>query len=316
MNPFLFLIIKISPMLAQWKPAGNKIKTNWATTIDSKNVLSEYPRPIMERSQWKNLNRLWVYAITKLGEVPTKFQNKILVLFAIESSLSGVMEEVDSGQELWYSTTFTIPNDWKGKDVLLHFGAVDWKTEIWINDIKIGTLTAGFTAFSFNITPFLTSSNQKITVKVWDPTTDGSQSRGKQVTKPESIWYTSVTGIWQTVWLEPVAKAHIQKINNTPDIDANVIQMNPEVANVVFGDFIEVSIFDKGKLVSTSKAAVGEALSIAVPNAKLWSPETPFLYQTTLKLISNGKTVDEVKSYFQCVKFLQKEINMELFVCN
>jgi beta-galactosidase/beta-glucuronidase len=294
----LLTFLIINPLMAQWKPAGDKIKTEWATKIDPKNVLSEYPRPIMERSQWKNLNGLWNYAITKLGEVPTAFSDKILVPFAIESSLSGVMKEVGDSKELWYSTTFTIPNNWKGKDILLHFGAVDWKTEIWINDIKIGTHTGGYTPFSFDITPFLNKSPQKITVKVWDPTSDGFQPRGKQVTKPESIWYTSVTGIWQTVWLEPVAKKHIEKINNTPDIDANVIQMNPEVAYAAFGDIIEVSIFDKGKLVSTSKAAVGEILSIPVPNAKLWSPESPFLYQTTLKIISNGKIVDEVKSYF------------------
>lgn len=302
----LLTFLIINPLVAQWKPFGAKIKTEWANKIDPKNVLPEYPRPMMERSEWKNLNGLWDYAITTVGEVPTKYADKILVPFAIESSLSGVMKEVGASNELWYTTTFMVPKNWKGKDILLHFGAVDWKTEIWINDIKVGSHTGGFTPFSFNITPFLNNSKQKITVKVWDPTSDGPQPRGKQVTKPESIWYTAVTGIWQTVWLESVAKKHIEKINNKPDIDANVIKMNPEVANAEFGDIVEVSIFDKGKLISTSKAAVGEALSIVVPNAKLWSPESPFLYQTTLKLISNGKTVDVVKSYFAMRKISTK----------
>ena len=294
----IIALISMLPLVAQWKPAGDKIKTEWATKIDPNKVLQEYPRPIMKRSEWKNLNGLWDYSITNVGEVPTKFSDKILVPFAVESSLSGVMKEVGAKKELWYNTTFSVPSNWNGKDILLHFGAVDWKTEIWINDIKVGTHTGGYTPFTFNITPFLNKANQKLTVKVWDPTSDGPQPRGKQVTNPEAIWYTPVTGIWQTVWLEPVSKKHIESIKSTTDIDVGIVKISADVANASYGDVIEVTVLDKGKVIATAKSITSEFLEIAVPNAKLWSPESPFLYQTKVRVISNGKVTDEVESYF------------------
>ena len=150
----LFLLANLSSF-AQWKPQGDKIKTKWAEEVNPQNTLPEYPRPIMERSQWKNLNGLWNYAIQPVGNaVPKIYDGKILVPFAVESSLSGVMKTVGAEKELWYETSFSIDKNWKNKDILLHFGAVDWKTEIWLNDIKIGSHTGGYTPFSFNITPF------------------------------------------------------------------------------------------------------------------------------------------------------------------
>ena len=205
---------------AQWKPAGDKIKTKWAEEINPENVLPEYPRPIMERSDWKNLNGLWEYAIIERGKTPTSYEGKILVPFAVESSLSGVAKTVGKNNELWYQRTFDVPSAWKGKKVMLNFGAVDWKADIWVNDIKVGQHTGGFTPFSLDITPALNSKgDNKLVVKVWDPTSDGPQPRGKQVTKPEGIWYTSVTGIWQTVWMEPVDECHITDIRTASDID-------------------------------------------------------------------------------------------------
>ena len=295
----LGFLVASSPLFAQWKPAGDKIKTEWADKINPKNVLGEYPRPIMERQDWKNLNGLWDYAVTDLGgNSPTKYDGKILVPFAAESSLSGVMKSVGVLKNLWYNTTFTVPANWKGRDILLNFGAVDWKTEVWINDILVGSHTGGYTPFSFNITPFLTQSAQKITVKVWDPTDDGPQPRGKQVKNPHSIWYTAVTGIWQTVWLEPVSKQHITALKTVPDIDEKFVRITPEVTGASFGDLVEISVLENGKLIFKSKAAIGETIEIPIQNAKLWSPESPFLYQTTIKLISKGKVSDEVKSYF------------------
>lgn len=195
---------------AQWKPAGNKIKTEWAQKIDPENVLPEYPRPMMERPEWKNLNGLWEYAIRPRGKsFPQKFDGKILVPFAAESSLSGVMAAVGAKNELWYRTAFDVPANWEDRNILLHFGAVDWKTDIWINDIKVGSHEGGYTPFSFNITPFLGDGEQQLIVKVWDPTDEGPQPRGKQVKEPKGIWYTPVTGIWQTVWLEPVSQKRI-----------------------------------------------------------------------------------------------------------
>ena len=162
----------------QWQPQGNKIKTKWAEQVDPNKTLPEYPRPIMERDKWKNLNGLWDYAIQPVGKTaPSKYDGKILVPFAVESSLSGVMKEVGSANELWYETTFSIDNNWKSKDILLHFGAVDWKAEVWINDVKVGVHTGGFSPFSFNVTPFLNGKSNKLKVKVWDPSNDGPQPR-------------------------------------------------------------------------------------------------------------------------------------------
>ena len=141
---------------AQWKPAGDKIKTDWAEKVDPRNVLPEYPRPGMERADWQNLNGEWEYAILPKGQAePTSFDGNILVPFAVESSLSGVQKEVGEKNELWYKRTFTVPSSWKGKDILLNFGAVDWKADVFVNDILIGSHTGGFTPFSLNITPYL-----------------------------------------------------------------------------------------------------------------------------------------------------------------
>lgn len=292
---------------AQWKPQGDKIKTKWAEQVDPNKTLPEYPRPIMERGQWKNLNGLWNYAIQPAGQAaPAKYDGKILVPFAVESSLSGVMKTVGSEKELWYETSFTVDKNWKNKDLLLHFGAVDWKTEVWLNDIKIGSHTGGYTEFSFNITPFLKNGSQKLIVKVWDPSSDGTQPRGKQVKNPESIWYTPVTGIWQTVWLEPVSKKHIENIRTTADIDHNTINIDTKAEGASASDIIEVTVMDGTKVIASGKSVAGQSLDIAVPNAKLWSPESPFLYDTKIKLISNGKIVDEVKSYFAMRKISYK----------
>lgn len=150
------LLFSSQILLAQWKPAGDKIRTFWAEKVDVNNVLPEYPRPIMERSDWQNLNGLWNYAVLPLGQsAPTTFDGKILVPFAIESSLSGVGKTLGMEKELWYQRAFNIPSSWRGKRVLLHFGAVDWKTEVWVNNIKVGEHTGGFTPFTFDVTEAL-----------------------------------------------------------------------------------------------------------------------------------------------------------------
>ncbi|MCI6522769.1 MAG: beta-galactosidase, partial [Parabacteroides sp.] len=192
---------------AQWKPAGDKIKTAWAEQVNPQQVLPEYPRPIMERADWQNLNGEWDYAIRPKGEVePATFDGKILVPFAVESSLSGVQQMVGEANELWYKRTFQVPSAWKGKEILLHFGAVDWQADVFVDDVLIGSHVGGYTPFSLNVTPYLSvkSATHKLVVRVWDPSDKGYQPRGKQVSNPEGIWYTPVTGIWQTVWLEPV----------------------------------------------------------------------------------------------------------------
>jgi Glycosyl hydrolases family 2, sugar binding domain len=197
----LLLLMLLEGKTQDWHPAGNSIKTEWAEKVTSANPLPEYPRPQMMRESWQSLNGLWDYALLPKGSsFPTSYAGKILVPFCIESSLSGVQKKVGESNELWYRRTFRFPANWKSKKMLLHFGAVDWRAEVWISQVKIGTHQGGYTPFSFDLTPFLLKDSlQELIVKVWDPSDQGYQPRGKQVNNPRGIWYTSVTGNWQTV---------------------------------------------------------------------------------------------------------------------
>lgn len=285
---------------AQWKPVGDKIKTKWAEQINPKNVLPEYPRPQLERTDWVNLNGEWEYAIKPKGQAePVAFDGNILVPFAVESSLSGVQKEVGENNELWYKRTFSVPAGWKSKDIVLNFGAVDWKADVFVNDILIGSHQGGFTPFSFNITPYLTGkSNQKLVVRVWDPSDKGYQPRGKQTSNPEGIWYTPVTGIWQTVWLEPVATNHITSVKSIPDIDNGTMNVTVGTsAPCCNTSVVEVKLLDKGQVVASAKGLQGKELRLAVQNPTLWDPANPYLYDMKVSLIKDGKVLDDVKSY-------------------
>lgn len=304
---------------AQWKPAGDKIKTDWANQIDPNNVLPEYPRPIMERGEWKNLNGLWNYAIIEKGQpIPAAFDGEILVPFAVESSLSGVAKRMDDTKELVYQRSFDVPGTWKGKQILLHFGAVDWKADVWVNDVKVGSHTGGYTPFSFDITAALVAKNNKLVVKVWDPTDKGYQPRGKQLSNPHGIWYTPVTGIWQTVWLEPVGKKHIEDLRILPDIDRNVLSVDAKVIGRCTSDMVEVNVYDGDKLVAVGKSINNEPVEVAMPaDRKLWSPDSPFLYTLKVTLKNAGKVVDKVDSYAAMRKYSYKRasdgiVRMEL----
>ena len=284
---------------AQWKPAGDKIKTKWAEQINPQNVLPEYPRPQLERTDWVNLNGEWEYAIKPKGEVePNSFDGNILVPFAVESSLSGVQKEVGENNELWYKRSFAVPANWKNKDVVLNFGAVDWKADVFVNDILIGSHQGGFTPFSFNITPYLTGkSNQKLVVRVWDPSDRGYQPRGKQTSNPEGIWYTPVTGIWQTVWLEPVATNHITSVKSIPNIDNGTMNVTVGTSQPCNTAVVEVKLLDKGQVVASAKGVQGKELRLAVQNPTLWDTSNPYLYDMKVSLTKDGKVVDDVKSY-------------------
>jgi len=290
---------------AQWQPAGEKIKTRWSSQIDVNNVLPEYPRPLMERSEWMILNGLWNYAILPVGKpAPSAFDGKILVPFAVESSLSGVQKNVGKANELWYEREFTIPSKWKNNRVLLHFGAVDWKTDVWVNDVKVGRHTGGYTPFSFEITTALKNGSNKLIVKVWDPTNDGYQPRGKQVNKPEGIWYTPVTGIWQTVWLEPVPDKFITQVKTTPNIDINILNIEVATNDFSASDRIEVKVMDGSKVVATAQSINHLPVEIVMPDqVKLWSPESPFLYDLEITLWNGTKQIDKVKSYAAMRKY-------------
>lgn len=287
---------------SQWKPAGDKIKTEWADKVDPQNVLPEYPRPIMERQQWLNLNGLWDYAITKKdAPLPKTFDGKILVPFAIESSLSGVGKTVKADQSLWYERKFQIPEDWKGKNVLLNFGAVDWKAEVFVNGNKIGEHTGGYTPFSFNITKNLKDGENSLAVRVWDSTGNGLP-RGKQIENPRGIFYTSVSGIWQTVWLEPVSASHISGLKITPDLDSSSFDIKVDSDDK--SATATIKVLDNGKVVAQTTAAANKTANIPVKNPKLWWPNSPFLYDLEITLSNKGgEQVDSVKSYAAMRKF-------------
>jgi beta-galactosidase/beta-glucuronidase len=285
----------------QWKLIRDRIVTQWAEKVDPKAPLPEYPRPLLVRSNnWINLNGLWNYAITpKSQPEPTAFNGKILVPFAAESALSGVGRTVGKDSLLWYKNTISIPSSMKNKDILLHFGAVDWQTEVFVNGKSAGKHEGGYDPFSIDITAYLKKgAKQDITIRVWDPTNDGPQPAGKQMIKPEGIWYTPVTGIWQTVWLEAVPKAYIASTKQTPDIDKHALTISADVKNVQDGDNLKYEVLDGGNVVAQYQGNAKETAVITLKNEKLWSPANPFLYDLKVTLIRNNKPVDEIKSYF------------------
>ena len=300
---FLFTLFLTLSLSAQWQPVGDKLKTRWASEIDVNNVLPEYPRPIMERSEWQNLNGLWDYTILPVGQQPSNFDGEILVPFPVESSLSGVQKRVGKDNELWYQRDFTVPSKWKGNKVLLHFGAVDWRADVWVNDVKVGQHQGGYTPFSFDVTAALVSGTNSVKVKVWDPTDEGFQPRGKQVNNPHGIWYTPVTGIWQTVWLEPVPQTYIGNLKITPDIDKNLLLVEAET-NSSSSNRVEVRVKDGNNVVATGQSINNQPVEIAMPqNVKLWSPDNPNLYDLEVVLWEGNKQVDKVDSYAAMRKY-------------
>ena len=292
---------------ADWQPAKGPLMTRWAKQVSPNNVHPEYPRPQMVRKNWLNLNGLWEYAIRPKDEgQPKNFDGQILVPFPAESALSGVMKPVGEKSRLWYRRTFEIPNKWADQRILLHFGAVDWDTTVWINGKKVGSHRGGYDPFTLDITNALNDGGtQEIVLSVWDPTNTGYQPRGKQVKKPGGIWYTAVTGIWQTVWLEPVADAHIKSLKIVPDVDAQAVDITLDVASPAGETAATVTVLDRRKKIASGQIKItGEggiatlSIKLAVKNAKLWSPDSPFLYDLKVTLTHNGKIVDRLSSYF------------------
>jgi hypothetical protein len=279
----------------EWKPAAGPLMTRWAKDVSAERPLPEYPRPQMVRKDWVNLNGLWDYAIApKADTAPTAYQGKILVPFPVESALSGVMKMVGGENRLWYRRTFETPKDAAGKRLLLHFGAVDWQTTVWINGKEVGSHQGGYDPFTFDIADLLKADGpQELIIAVWDPSNDGPQPRGKQVKRPGGIFYTPVTGIWQTVWLEAVPKDYIRNIKITPDVDNS--QVKVEVDSTAAQT--SVSVLDGDKEIATASITGGGATSstatIKFPKPKLWSGESPFLYNLRIK---SGD--DTVESYF------------------
>lgn len=284
-------------------PAGPTVKiplkTRWAATVNSTNVWPEYPRPQLVRADWQNLNGLWDYAITEsTTNQPAKFTGKILVPFPVESSLSGVATNLDEQSQLWYWRSFAVPKEWQGRRVRLHFGAVDWRCQIWVNGRNVGQHQGGYDAFSFDITDALQwSGAEQISVCVTDPT-EGDQPRGKQSRKPEGIFYTANSGIWQTVWLEPVSVVAIDNLKAVPDVDASLLKLRVAVNS--FSDTLRVQAVARvaGQEVASIAGKPNSDLLLNLPKPHLWSPEDPFLYDLTVTLRDGDKVLDSVTSYF------------------
>ncbi|MBX5439798.1 MAG: beta-galactosidase, partial [Thermoflavifilum sp.] len=229
--------------------------------------------------------------------IPQHWEGKILVPFAMESALSGVGKTVTPDQLLWYERKFVVPDKWKNKHVLLHFEAVDWQARVFLNGHELGLHQGGYDAFSFDITPYLLPDSNTLIVQVWDPSDAGYQPRGKQVNHPEGIWYTAVTGIWQTVWLEPVSAAHITSLKYYPDIDRQICDVEAKVSHAETGDQVRVIAYARGKEIARAETAAGENLRLHIPAPQLWTPDDPFLYNLTIQLVRKGRVVDEVNSY-------------------
>ncbi|MCD6374223.1 MAG: chitobiase/beta-hexosaminidase C-terminal domain-containing protein [Caldisericaceae bacterium] len=274
------------------------LKTRWAAEVSSEHPWPEYPRPQMIRPLWKNLNGLWqIELCDNLGQPPTgkTLSRQILVPFPIESALSGVQEKT---KHAWYRRVFKLPEDWSEKNILLHFGAVDWQAVVYINGQKVGKHRGGYDHFSFDITPFLKQGTNELLVGVFDPTDDGNYPRGKQVDQPGGIFYTSVTGIWQTVWLEPVNKVHLTRLELVPNVDRKVLHVKAFGQNATSGNKVRVFAYDQGQKVSFAEGVLGQTFDLPAQGAQLWSPENPVLYRLTIELWDQGKKQDEVESYF------------------
>ncbi len=295
-------------MTYEWKPKGDKIKTIFSEKVDPNNPLPEYPRPNLIRESWLNLNGLWDYTITDISntEIPNSFPEKILVPFPLESSLSGVMKQLTEKQILWYYKKFKIPKDWiikeendkKKNKIIINFGAIDWSSEIYINNKLVGNHIGGYTPFNFDITDYLTYEEETLIVKVIDPTDKGYQPIGKQNLRPGFIFYTPVSGIWQTVWIEPVnSENYIKSINYVTDIDKGDVTF---IFNCCENDKIDIEIYDNDnkELILKSNGECNKNILINIPNCNLWSPSNPYLYILKVNLIKNDKILDSIKSYF------------------
>ncbi|MCX6914011.1 MAG: beta galactosidase jelly roll domain-containing protein, partial [Verrucomicrobia bacterium] len=275
------------------------MKTRWAKEVSPANAHPEYPRPQMVREEWLNLNGIWDLAISSKDATRATFDTQILVPFPVESALSGVMRKVSENDRVWYRRTFDVPAKWRGKRVLLHFGAVDFETSVWVNSKQVGQHRGGYDGFTIDITDAMNPLGEnELVVAAWDPTDAGTQPRGKQVRKPKGIWYTPTSGIWQTVWLEPVNAAYITDLKITPDVDAGTVTISAGTPPALGVCTVEATIHSGHKVVYTGSVTAGGRITLSLNKARLWSPEDPYLYNLTVTLKLGNSTLDKVESYF------------------
>ncbi|MBL8763547.1 MAG: hypothetical protein JNM07_04675 [Phycisphaerae bacterium] len=290
-----------SPPATPWKPVAGRIMTRWAKDVNPAAPWPEYPRPTMERERWQNLNGLWKYSVTGLDPASTdKIDGEILVPFPIESALSGVARRIGPQNVLHYVRGFDVPADWRtgGQRVRLHFGAVDWRCRVSVNGKSQGEHAGGYDPFSFDITDALRAEGpNELIVMVMDPTNTGGQPRGKQWDEPHGIWYTPTTGIWQTVWLEPVPGVRIERLRTVANASAGSVEVTAELVGDAEG--VEIAAEASGQCGGSGKAsAVGRAVTVPISKVCEWSPSSPWLYELKVELRRKGAVVDRVKSYF------------------
>lgn len=271
----------------------------------------EYPRPQMTRPRWQNLNGVWEYAILPAEKAGvSRYEGEILVPFPVESELSGVKRPLLPDQRLWYRRRFRVdpslgfaPSD----RLLLHFGAVDYQCEVFVNGKWVGAHTGGYLPFTIDITEALVDGDNELVVAVYDPTDAGLQERGKQVLKPHTIWYTAASGIWQTVWLEVVPAIHIRSLKLTPDPDTSTLSIEVRIEGDARGLRVGAEVIEDGNVVSRGDAPAGEKLILRLREARRWSPSDPYLYDLKVRLMDGDQAVDEVGSYFGMRKFGLKD---------
>ncbi|MBC8059827.1 MAG: AbfB domain-containing protein [Clostridiaceae bacterium] len=275
------------------------IMTEWASKINTSSPLPEYPRPQMTRSDWLNLNGVWQFKSgTANDSVPIgqNLSGDILVPYPVESAISGVMKHYD---RVWYRRSFTVPSTWSGKRIILNFGAVDWESQVYINGKSLGIHKGGYDPFSYDVTPYLVGTGaQEIIVRVYDPTDSYGQPRGKQTTQPGGIMYTPSTGIWQTVWLEPVAETSINNLKIIPDIDNSRLKLTVNTTGLTSGITVTATAKDGTTIVKAVDGTPNTEMYIPISNPKLWSPNNPFLYDLNVVIKNGTTTIDTVNSYF------------------
>ncbi|EGX58501.1 putative hydrolase [Streptomyces zinciresistens K42] len=288
-----------------WTPKPAPMTTPWTNQVPTDKPLPEYPRPQLTRPDWANLNGIWDFAVTPADAgQPASFTEQIRVPFVAESALSGIQRKITQNDKLWYKRTFTVPADWNGRRVQLNFGASDWRTTVWVNGRQAGaTHSGGFDAFSFDVTDLLAGGTNTIVASVWDPTETGGQAVGKQRVREVTpqpgggIFYTAASGIWQTVWLEPTAAAYVSRLDMVPDPANGRLKVTVRGTGTTGAERARVTVSAGGTTVGTATGPVGAEFTVPVPDARLWTPEDPFLYDVKADVLSGGTAVDSVGSY-------------------
>ena len=277
----------------EWKVPQGVMMTRWGKQVTPQNAWREYPRPQFRREdKWKNLNGLWQYSVGQQSRIPEVYQGEILVPFPLESALSGVKRLLEPGETLWYRRTFRHETP-AGHRTQLHFEAVDYACRIYLNGTDIGSHLGSSDPFQFDITSALRAGENELIVSVIDETA-ATQTLGKQSLKPKGIYYTRVSGIWQTVWLEDVPVRHFRMVKMKPRIAEGTLRVLPTLAGEPLKEErIVITVRDGDRVVGTADAA----LSVRIPDAKLWSPDQPHLYDITMDLYERDVLVDRVESY-------------------